>query len=546
MRIWRYLIPFVLLGLACRALALENFTQPPASQALPTDMSAVVPTWTVGIPPTRTTPPTAAAGLRPTAPSLSPLSSGAFEVRLHPDGPLYVGDRISFEVLIAADNFRPGQSVEIAFQSVEASEKKYQIDFGPFGIGGRPQATLMWGWNTTGLVHGEHTVVFSVYPDELTWTQTVTLYPSEAVPPPEPQATWAAAESECCLVYYITGTEAERDLATLLAILDEQTDLAIQRMGIQLQEPVSVVLMPRVLGHGGFAGKEIALSYLDRNYAGDTIDMVAHHEIVHILDARLGGELRPSILVEGLAVYLSGGHFKPEALTQRAAALLPPQEGCIPLDETLVHLPDDQPTCGLGWYIPLSSMIDNFYFVQHEIGYLQAAALIEYMLDTWGWQAYFEFYRDIRPQPDNPEEQTAAGYQQRALERALQDHFGLSLVQLEARFVESLQAEFVSAEQSADVLLTVRYFDTLRRYQRLLDPSAYFLTAWLPDTIQMRERGIVADFLRRPMHPENIRLETWLVEAFQALKNGDYAAAQERLSLVNAILDSLDSLEALK
>jgi hypothetical protein len=161
------------------------------------------------------------------------------------------------------------------------------------------------------------------------WTETVSLAPQSAAPPPEPGAHWATAESDCCLIYYITGTAGERDLEALLEMADAQAADATQRLGIQLAEPVQVIFLPRVLGHGGFAAQDISISYLDRNYAGSSPQIVLHHEIVHILDHRLGGDLRPSMFVEGLAVYLSGGHFKSEPILPRAAALRPPGADCI-------------------------------------------------------------------------------------------------------------------------------------------------------------------------------------------------------------------------
>jgi len=160
------------------------------------------------------------------------------------------------------------------------------------------------------------------------WVETVRLLPRNQVPLPEPQAAWETTASQCCQVYYISGTQAEADLPQLLESLDAQARDASQRMGTELSDPIPVVLLPRVLGHGGFASNEITVSHLVRNYMGGSQDIIFHHEMVHLLDARLGGDLRPAALVEGLAVYLSGGHFKPEPLLDRAAALLPPDAGC--------------------------------------------------------------------------------------------------------------------------------------------------------------------------------------------------------------------------
>jgi hypothetical protein len=96
--------------------------------------------------------------------------------------------------------------------------------------------------------------------------------------------------------------------------------------------------------------------------------------------------------------------------------------------------------------------------------------------------------------------------------------------------------------------LTIELYDTLRRYQQLNDSSAYFLSAWLPDGPEARQRGILADFVRHPTAPENIALEVMLVAAQQSLEAGDLAQAARLLASVNAVLDAdnlfLDPLAA--
>jgi hypothetical protein len=303
-----------------------------------------------------------------------------------------------------------------------------------------------------------------------------------------------------------------------LTTADQLADQTVNKLEIEFDEPLVVTLMPRVLGQGGFASSEIYISFLDRNYAGNQLETVLNHEMVHILDYRLGGELRPTILIEGLAVYLTGGHYKPEALIPRAAALLPPE--------------NRQDGLGLGWYLPLGPLSDDFYNAQHEIGYIQAGALVQYMVDTWGWDAYSVFYRDIHS--------IANGTQSDALDAALQIHFDLSLNELEERFLEMLREQEITQETVDDVRLTVDLLDTMRRYQQTLDPSAYFLTAWLPDGPLMREKGIVADLVRRPTEIENIVLETLMVAAHEAINMGDYAFLEDALTAVNAVLDAID------
>jgi hypothetical protein len=508
----RILIPLVLLSIACQALvpAVRTPLTPAATTPLETPLAL-------------------AATPRPQA-TPAPAQITGFTVRLHPDGPLYVGDHISLEVIPPDGRLMNGRSLRV---EVEGQGTIGIAKFAPFGMGERIQATMQWAWDTAHLQAGTYLLKFTLMPGGQSWQMPVELHPGSQVPPPEPGAHWASATSQCCILYYITGTAAERDLEKLKAMADTQARDVAQRFGENLTQPIPVVFIPRVLGQGGFTSNEIAITYVDQDYAGGDTAMVLHHEMVHWMDARLGGDLRPTFLVEGLAVYLTGGHFKPEALMPRAAALLSPSEGCTP-----VH--PDQPladsvahACGLGSYIPLRPLIDHFYTSQHEISYLEAAALIDYMVKTWGWQPFSSFYRDIHP--------INTGSQSTAMDQALQAHFGLTLDELEAHFIQALRAEPVTASQVDDLQLTVDYYDSVRRYQRLLDPSAYFLYAWLPEPAQMRERGIVADFLRSPETPLNQSLETLLVSADQALLADEYPMTYRLVNSINQVLDRIPS-----
>jgi hypothetical protein len=362
---------------------------------------------------------------------------------------------------------------------------------------------------------GEHALHFSVQPGEITFTETVTLLPVSDLPADEAGAVWASVSSECCMTWYLTHTAAERDLPDLVDQADRVAQIASEQMGIEFSQSITITILPRLLGHGGFAADELHVSYLDRNYSMNSWDMLLHHEMVHILDRRLGGDLRPSILVEGLAVYLSGGHFKPEDLMPRAAALLPDH---------------------LNWYIPLDELTRDFYGSQHEIGYLEGGALIEYMVDRWGWEAYSSFYRDIHPQDE--------GGHGAAINAALLNHFGLSYSALEQDFIAALEAQADTPTWVDDVRVTVTYYDTLRRYQQLLDPSAYFRTAWLLDTKQMRRRDIVADYYRHPQQPANIALETLMIATSDDLIAARYEEADAKLAAVNTVLDAVEESEA--
>jgi hypothetical protein len=504
-----FLIPLVLL-LACKAVT--SITSSPAPAA-PTLTIAPFPSLTLTQTVTQTALP------EPATPTLSlpPLPQAPFQVRYHPDGGLYAGDQVSFEVIAPQGAEMDGRKVEVQVDGNHPATFG-PVDFGSYGIAGRVQATLVWAWDTSGLAPGSYDLTFTIQPDELHWTETVGLLPASDLPVAQAKAHWAEARSECCRVYYITGTAAARDLDQLLVLVDQQAGKVEQKFNAHFSNPPSIEFLSRVLGHGGFANEEIAVSYLDLRYSGADPAIVLRHELVHVMDMQLQQQagtqagrdrVRPTILVEGLAVYVSGGHFKEEPLMPRAAALLK-----------------------LGWYQPLGPLGDNFYPSQHETGYLEAGALIEYMVDRWGWEAFNQFYRDIRfTAPDRS--------QVDAMDAALKQHFNLSFEQLEADFKQALGNQEVTPEQELDLRLTVNFYDTVRRYQQALDPSAYYLTAWLPDGKQMRTRGIVADFLRHPGAPENVALEELLVAADSSLRGGDYATTDQLLKAVNAALDAL-------
>ena len=449
------------------------------------------------VPPTSTSIPEATA---------TPEPEVGFEVLIHPDGHLYIGDQISMEV--------------IALSEMDMSEKKVQIqaggiaddgavsEFASHGIGARLQATFNWVWDTSSLEPGEYDLIFSILPEGPTWKERVLLNARED----EAAAHWETVLSECCEIHYISGTEFERELTNNLEIIQSQAEEAARGMELDFDQRIEITILPRVLGHGGFASSEIYVSHLEENYAGNDLAQVLHHEMVHILDRRLGGELRPSLFVEGLAVYLSDGHFKKEPLLSKAAVLL-----------------------DLGWYLPLDELADSFYTSQHEIGYLEGGALVTFMVDRYGWDAFNNFYRDIHPHPSER--------QSKAIGKALQAHFGITLQQMESLFKSHLQSIRINPDMQADLILTIEYYDAVRRYQQLLDRSAYFLTAWLPAGEEMRERGIVADYMRRPEYPQNLEIVDLLVGVDRQIRMGNYLEAERALRQVNRTLDRVEREE---
>lgn len=527
MRRFIYILSIFIL-VACRAISPFGYAGAPglALQTSPV-VTAIPPSATLTATITPTLPPTATATPQPTfTPTFTPTPTlqPGYTVWFHPDNGLYVGDQVSMEVISPPNTEMKGHNVLVQVDP-PSGPKLGPTDFGTFGIENRSQATLTWAWDTSNESTGAHTLSFTVRPEGPTWTETVTLLPKNDLPPFEAQAHWATAKSQCCELHFITGTAAGRDIQSLAQQADQQAQDAASRLQVNFTQPISITLLPRVLGNGGFTSDEISISYLDRNYASSNFDLVLHHEMIHALDGRMGGDLRPSILVEGLAVYMSGGHFKKEPLLPRTAALLQ-----IPAPGP----PGSQP--GKGWYIPLKTLAEDFYASQHEIGYLEAAALIQYMVDTWGWSAYNSFYRDIHP--------LSNGSQVDAIDIALRKHFQISFVNLEYNFLQFLGKQPVDAATIRDIQSTVGYYDTMRRYQKDLDPSAHFRTAWLLDNKEMRKRGIVADYLRHPNSPENLALETLLVSAGDHLLAGQLDETDANVAAVNAALGAWEQKQA--
>ena len=548
-RSWIFLIAVFLLLTGCSGFLPEPTITRPA--ATPTDPAPGV--TATSIPARTATPvpvlsPTPLPSSTPTALPADPAASptepditrpDSISVSFHPDHALFSGDQVSLEVIAFGDQDLEGQEIQLELPDgtlVEGSK------FGRYGIGGRLQATLTWVWDTTGLPPGDYVLTLSMPADGVSWSETVSLLPQGDLGFPEPDARWETIESDCCVVNYITGTAAGRDIEELLASAERQAHRVEDLFAVDLQEQLQLTLLPRVMGHGGFAGSEVSISYLDRNYAGGQVDFVLGHEFIHKLDGQLGGEGRPSIFIEGLAVYLNGGHFKPEPLVARAAALLPPADGCLEIDAAaeVASSAGQAVPCALDWYIPLQQLSEDFYLSQHEIGYLQAGALVQYMVERWGLGAFQAFYRDIDPDPGaldpgNGDQNGPA----LAIDRALRKHFEVTFSELEAQFLDYLESEPLDASWVNDVRLTVEFYDSVRRYQQLLDPSAYFLTAWLVDGGQMRERGIVADFLRHPSSSGNIALETMLVTAGEALQAGDFQESEAVLEAASRVMDAL-------
>lgn len=473
--------------------------------ALPTS-TPVLPSPTCTLTPTPTPTPTP-----------SDLYLTTDDVVLYPGPDLYSGDIVTFDVIPRnLGQLNPHEvAVRVLRQIPDGAEVIAEGEVGYPAFDNVPRARLVWAWDTAGL-WGEETLTVWLDPDDRIQegdedpenniiTFTIRLLPATDRSPVEVAATWATTATDCCVLHYLTDTAAERDLPIIAAMAERAVDHVQEQVGARLDNPFEIYLISRVIGHGGYAYQGLTLSYLDRHYAGHDLETVIRHEATHVVDLEMLTEWSPALVREGLAVWVAGGHFKPEPIPQRAAALVQ-----------------------LGWYIPLEQLADDFYRQQHEIGYLEGAAFVAYLVEAYGWTDFLHFYSSF----DSSYESAAE-----ILDAALTETFNVGLAETERAFLRWVEEHPPTQEEARDLQVTVRLFETVRRYQEMYDPSAYFRSGWLPNPAEAEPRRIVADFLRHPRTAENIALETMLIAAEEALRAGSYDRAEVLLDGVNRVLE---------
>jgi len=512
-----------LLVVACAPLSLgrewlsilssDNSTPAPALVLTPsladlTDVSPGVPT----LPPSPTSSPT---------PTYTDLWVGPGDLVVFPQ-PVYAGDWVSFQVTVHNGGDKALNHVEFELQLGPSNPKSGpRLATGRIGhvpAHGQGRTTLEWTWNTTGtvglqtislLINPAHTLTHGdENPNNNHLTTTLDVLPATARPPREAEAKWDQAQSRCCTFHYITGTAAERDLGTIMEFADADIAEVASWLGLSPTPNLQIYLIPRVVGHGGFTAGTITLSYLDRNYAAGGVREVLRHEAIHALEPHWarGGE-HHIMMGEGLAVYLTGGHFKSEPIPERAAGLLQ-----------------------LDRYIPLGELAPNFYSQQHEIGYLEAASFVQFLSETYGFDRLRILFSTFHTDPGDTETTV--------LDKALNQVYGRSLIELEADWRAYLRTLTPTSLQVRDLLDSVLFYDTVRAYQKAFDPWAHFQTPWLPEITAAERRGIIADYYRHPNAPVNLALETMLIAANQALLNQNYPDAERHIEAVNSVINA--------
>ncbi len=508
-------------------LVFAGCTLVTAAPPSPTAVAAIVtspptPTLLPSAIPTDTAVPsdTAVPTITPT-PFPPDLSISPEGVRLYPVPDIYAGEKVTFQILAhVPDNVNPADvtvHLLVNYQDVVSGTLNAS------NLQGSGVGLFEWAWDTTGtvganLVH----VILDRYDtiqvgdenrDNNQVALEVTVLDPATLSRPEREAAWTSAEIACCVLHVVKGTAAERDLNQLKMAVETAVQQAIARLGEQPARKLDVYLIDRVIGQGGYAGYSIVVSYLDRSYANNGFHQIMTHEAVHILDRQFAPE-RINSLAEGVAVWASDGHYKSENIDRRAAALI-----------------------AIGQYVPLAQLFDNFYPVQHEIGYLEAAGFVKYLIDTYGWRRFRDFYSDVKA----GDAATLSG----AIDLKLQQHFSLTLAEAERQWLAFLAQQPPDPAAVADLQATVRFYNVMRRYQQLYDPTAYFLTAWLPHPETLVREGNPADLSRRPRAEVNVTLEVMLQAADTAVRDGNYQQANILLDSIERVLNSGEFLDPL-
>lgn len=335
------------------------------------------------------------------------------------------------------------------------------------------------------------------------------LWSMVATPTPEPPPidfTWTLSESQHFQFHYMSGTAAERDRFQLGALAEASLDEIRSVLEVEFTGQMSIYLVPRIFWQGGAAyGEKVQLiSYLDRNYTGVETWSYFTHEGTHalaqdLLEPKENGGGPDGVLVEGLAVWASSGHYRREPIDAWAAVLAASDE-----------------------YLPLADLrAGPFYDYQHETSYLEGASFVKFLVERYGLAKLKQLYGQATGDQEHDE----------ALVERL---YGKGYVTLESEWLDSLANLEPTPQQAETWRLKVRSFDLMRRYETELDPDARLLppppTEWLSDTVKV--------FLGRVDAPVNVVLETALIAAQERIYSGDLAGAAALLDDVESALDA--------
>lgn len=297
-------------------------------------------------------------------------------------------------------------------------------------------------------------------------------------------------------LFFLPNTAAARDAPQIAA--EVRRSVRRVRRALQMNEPFSldIYLVERLFWQGGVAyGRErILITYSDRNYTAVPLRFYLDHEITHTLAQHLvpAGGATNALLAEGLATWVSGGHYWPEPAHQIAAALARSRA-----------------------YEPISLLVDDFRAAQHETAYIEAASFVGWIIGQWGLERFKQLYGRAE-----------------APEKVL----GLTYAQLEQRWLRWLAAYPANTFTVRRFGFKVLAFEAMRQYQRTFDPFARVL----PDPPDRWTPALVAEYRNTPDTPAQVALETLIKDLQLDVRCGRLGAARRRLEELRASLEAGD------
>ena len=437
--------------------------------------------------------PTAVATSTSQPPAEAAQLTPAGAVRAYPGPEHYAGDILTFEIQTDGSFDESGITVLMALDDMEATEVSATSNF--------INLLLPLALDTTNL-SGRHTVRFTTADGDLNETYSFDVLPADQRPANEEGATWMVSETTCCVLHYVSETAAARDIESIAENFQQAADDFSDITGEKFDERLEVYILDRIWGNGGFGGDgELVISYTDRYYGptigAEGLQTLARHEFTHAAGVGLeqagdGIEFN----YEGLAVYVAGGHYKPEPLAQRGAALF-----------------------DLGYYVPMGQSLE-----QHELAYLYPAAMLTYIVETYGVDALWKF---LAADADTSDGQPAT------LESAIQSTFDISLTGFDEDFRAWLESGD-PGEQLDDLRLTIELQDLRRKYQDTYAPPPYFFLGKAENALARPEYLPVT--LREVHAPPNIVIELIIANAQQAIVDGDYSNAEQLIVVLKDVL----------
>ena len=414
-------------------------------------------------------------------------------VRAYPGPEYYAGDILTLEIL--TDN-AGAQSDTQARLTLDNNE--------PFEITGHwlaDRLVLPLAVDTNGLP-GKHSLRIQVGVGIIDQVYAFDVLQSSERPVVETQAAWQSRTIACCTLHYISDTAAARDIDLLAEHFQKAAETITAISDRKITQPLEVYFIDRMWGNGAFGGNgELVTSYTDRYY-GPTVDMVgwetlARHELTHALGLDRGDD-GFVLYNEGLAVFLAGGHYKPEPLAERGAALYE-----------------------LGNFVPIGQSIS-----QHELGYLYGASLMAYIHEKYGFEGLWKFVNAADVLNIN---------QADILNEAIQSTFGISLMEFQQDFEAWLQSHD-PGNQLDDLRLTVALQDLRREYQDTYAPPPSSIAGQASEAVSRPEYLPVV--IREANAPPNVATELIIANAQRAIVDSDYGTAEQLINVLEKVIST--------